>query len=153
MSDLAKGNFNDFNGTVNGHKYTFQAVTKAERDGWLVAIDSKIADAKSDREAVTGSEAYKGQLEKYCTSIPALSVAERIELTLLQRNLLPALPLPRAKPARYRGRKRRKRASQGSARPAQRSQRMLNLQERISRRQRMAPMTWRTRPQAGLATS
>ena len=72
LSDVAKGNFNDFNASVHGHKYTFQATTRAERDGWVVAIQTKIEDAKTSREGVIGGEGYKTQFEKYCTSSIAL---------------------------------------------------------------------------------
>ena len=65
MSDVAKGNFNDFSVSVNGHKYTFQATTKAERDGWLVAIETKLPDAKSSKESIVGSEGYKEKLDKF----------------------------------------------------------------------------------------
>ena len=65
MTDLAKGNFNDFTATLHGHKHTFQAQTKAERDGWMVAMGPKMADAVTSREGITGSEGYKSQLEKY----------------------------------------------------------------------------------------
>ena len=67
MTDLAKGNFNDFTATLHGHKYTFQATNKAERDGWIVALDPKMADAKTSREGIVGSQGYKNQLEKYST--------------------------------------------------------------------------------------
>ncbi|KAL9100255.1 MAG: hypothetical protein Q9163_004347 [Psora crenata] len=65
MSDLAKGNFNDFSVSLHGHKHTFQALTKSERDGWLVALESKMGEAKASREAIVGSEGYKSQVEKY----------------------------------------------------------------------------------------
>ncbi|KAL9126474.1 MAG: hypothetical protein Q9217_004473 [Psora testacea] len=65
MTDLAKGNFNDFTVNLHGHKHTFQALSKSERDGWLVAIEPKMADAKTSREGIIGSEGYKTQLEKY----------------------------------------------------------------------------------------
>ena len=66
VSEPSKGNFNDFSLLVNGHKYTFQAITRAERDGWIVAIDGKSKEAKTTREGLVGSAGYKSQLEKYC---------------------------------------------------------------------------------------
>ena len=65
MTDLAKGNFNDFTVSLHGHKHTFQAQTKSERDGWLVAMEPKMADAVTSQEGITSSEGYKSQLEKY----------------------------------------------------------------------------------------
>ena len=65
MTEIAKGNVNDFTVSLHGHKHTFQALSKAERDGWLVAIEPKMTDAKTSREGIVGSEGYKSQLEKY----------------------------------------------------------------------------------------
>ena len=65
MTDLAKGNFNDFSVTIHSHKYTFQALNRAERDGWLVALEPKISDAKSSREGIVNGQGYKTQLEKF----------------------------------------------------------------------------------------
>lgn len=59
-----KGDFNDFTFKINGSKHGFQAPTKAQRDGWLVAINAGSTDAKSTREALVGSEGYKSQIEK-----------------------------------------------------------------------------------------
>lgn len=63
-TDLSKGDFNDFTFKLNGHKHGFQAPTKAERDGWLVAIDTKSTEAKASREELVGSEGYKSQFEQ-----------------------------------------------------------------------------------------
>ena len=65
MSDVAKGNFNDFGFTLNGHKHNFQAINKSEKDAWLVTINTKAAEAKATRESIVGSSGYKSQLEKY----------------------------------------------------------------------------------------
>ena len=67
VTDVAKGNFDDFTFSLHGQKHTFQATNKAERDGWLVSIESKAADAKTNREGIIGSSGYKSQLEKYGT--------------------------------------------------------------------------------------
>lgn len=61
---MTKGDFNDFTFKLHGQKHGFQAPTKAERDGWLVAIDAKSADAKTSREGLIGSEGYKSQIDK-----------------------------------------------------------------------------------------
>lgn len=61
---MSKGDFNDFTFKLNGHKHGFQAPTKAERDGWLVAIDTKSTEAKASREELVGSEGYKSQFEQ-----------------------------------------------------------------------------------------
>lgn len=62
---MVKGNFNDFGFSLHGNKHQFQAVTKAEKDGWLVAIETKAAEAKSSREGIVGSSGYKSALESY----------------------------------------------------------------------------------------
>lgn len=61
---MSKGDFNDFTFKLNGHKHGFQAPTKVERDGWLVAIETKSKEAKGSREALVGSEGYKSQFEQ-----------------------------------------------------------------------------------------
>lgn len=63
MSEVTKGDQNDFTFKLHGHKHGFQAPTKAERDGWLVAIESRLANAKASREGLTGSEGYKSRIE------------------------------------------------------------------------------------------
>ncbi|MCJ1265546.1 hypothetical protein MMC22_005426 [Lobaria immixta] len=63
-TDLSKGDFNDFTFKLNGHKHGFQAPTKAERDGWLVAIENKSKEAQASREGLVGSEGYKSQFEQ-----------------------------------------------------------------------------------------
>ncbi|KAL9046633.1 MAG: hypothetical protein Q9214_000578 [Letrouitia sp. 1 TL-2023] len=65
VTDVAKGEFNDFSFKLKSHKHQFQARTRKERDGWLVAIETKAASARSSREGVTGSEGYKSSLEKF----------------------------------------------------------------------------------------
>ena len=65
MTDVAKGNFNDFSFSLNGHKHSFQATNKSEKDAWLVTIETKAAEAKTEREGIVGSSGYKSQLEKY----------------------------------------------------------------------------------------
>lgn len=65
MTDVVKGNFNDFGFSLNGHKHNFQATNKSEKDGWLVTIETKAAEAKTAREGIVGSSGYKSRLEKY----------------------------------------------------------------------------------------
>ena len=65
VSDVAKGDFNDFSFKLHGHKHSFQTPTKAERDGWLVAIETKSNEARAAHEGLIGSQGYKSQLEKY----------------------------------------------------------------------------------------
>lgn len=64
VSDVTKGDLNEFSFKLHGHKHGFQAPTKAERDGWLVAIETRLADAKASREGIVGSEGYKSHKEQ-----------------------------------------------------------------------------------------
>lgn len=63
-TDLTKEGSTEFLFKVNGTKHTFQAANAGERDSWVAALEAKIADAKSEKEAITGSEGYKAELEK-----------------------------------------------------------------------------------------
>lgn len=62
---MVKGNFNDFGFSLHGHKHHFQAVTKAEKDGWIVALETKATEANTSREGIVGSSGYKNALEGY----------------------------------------------------------------------------------------
>ena len=62
---MAKGSFNDFGFTLHGHKHLFQAVTKVEKDAWIVTLETKAQEAKTSREGIVGSSGYKNALEKY----------------------------------------------------------------------------------------
>ncbi|KAK3693518.1 Pleckstrin homology domain-containing protein [Podospora appendiculata] len=51
-----------FHFTSKGHKHAFKAATTAERDGWLLQLKAKIAEAKELAATVTESETYKNTL-------------------------------------------------------------------------------------------
>lgn len=74
MTDVVKGNFNDFGFSLNGHKHNFQATSKSEKDAWLVTIETQAAEAKTAREGIVGSSGYKTQLEKYGMLAPEYSL-------------------------------------------------------------------------------
>lgn len=65
MSDVVRVSFNEFSIMLHGHKHTFQALNKSERDGWLMALEPKMAESKTSRESIVGGAGYKSQLEKY----------------------------------------------------------------------------------------
>lgn len=73
VSDVTKGDLNEFTFKLNGHKHGFQATSKAERDGWLVAIESRLADAKASREGIVGSDGYKSRIEQLSMWQPRLN--------------------------------------------------------------------------------
>lgn len=72
MTDISKADLNNFAIHLHGQKHSFQAPTEAERDGWLVALESRAADAKTSRDGIISSSGYKSQLEKYGTYGPKL---------------------------------------------------------------------------------
>ena len=71
VSDVTKGDLNEFTFKLHGQKHGFQAPTKAERDGWIVAIESRLADAKASREGIIGGEGYKSRIEHLCMWRPS----------------------------------------------------------------------------------
>lgn len=83
MTDLAKGLATDFTMSLHGSKYTFQATNKSERDGWLVALEPKMADAKASRDGIVSSSGYKSQLEKF--GKPAAATDKKSKVRSLSR--------------------------------------------------------------------
>ncbi|MCJ1380494.1 hypothetical protein MMC17_003599 [Xylographa soralifera] len=71
-SDLSKEELTDFSFKLHGHKHTFQAGSKAERDSWLSAVEATTTEAKTSREAIVESEGYKNHLSKLNTPAAAL---------------------------------------------------------------------------------
>lgn len=76
----------DFSFKLHGHKHTFQASTPAERDGWYVAIEKAIEEAKAGKEGVTSSPEYKdamGKLSKCIFVMRRVVVEPLVELMRL----------------------------------------------------------------------
>ncbi|KAL8777509.1 MAG: hypothetical protein Q9203_002605 [Teloschistes exilis] len=65
IQDVTKAGLTDFTFKYHGHKHAFQAPNATERDGWLVALETRQADAKTNREGIVGSEGYKSSLDKF----------------------------------------------------------------------------------------
>ena len=63
-SDFSKEELTDFAFKLHGHKHTFQAGSKAERDSWLAAVEATAAEAKTSRESIVGSDGYKNHMSK-----------------------------------------------------------------------------------------
>ena len=61
---MAKEGIVDFSFKINGHRHIFQATTMRERDGWFLAIDKAVADAKAKREDILSSDGYKETIGK-----------------------------------------------------------------------------------------
>ncbi|CBX92553.1 hypothetical protein LEMA_P052590.1 [Plenodomus lingam JN3] len=63
-TDLAKDGLIAFSVKISGHKHTFEAQNAAERDGWFVAIERAITEAKACKDSIESSDGYKEQKEK-----------------------------------------------------------------------------------------
>ena len=63
-TDLAKDGTVAFALKISGHKHAFEAQSAAERDGWYVAVEKAIVDAKEAKEGIESSDGYKEQKEK-----------------------------------------------------------------------------------------
>ncbi|CAN9481607.1 unnamed protein product [Alternaria alternata] len=63
-TDLAKDGAVAFAFKISGHKHTFEATTAAERDGWFVAVEKAITEAKASKDTIELSEGYKENKEK-----------------------------------------------------------------------------------------
>ncbi|KAL1306985.1 hypothetical protein AAFC00_005617 [Neodothiora populina] len=59
--DLEKHAPTEFSFKLNGHKHTFKS-EEGSRDGWYVAIEQTMAEAKASQDTVMGSEGYKEAL-------------------------------------------------------------------------------------------
>lgn len=55
-----------FSFRVGTHQHRFETITTKERDGWIVAIEKAIEEAKELKEELTARESYKKNVEEYC---------------------------------------------------------------------------------------
>ena len=60
-----KEGFNEFSFRLNGHKHTFEAPGDEACASWIVAIETKAAEAKSMEESIMGRESYKNHLASF----------------------------------------------------------------------------------------
>jgi hypothetical protein len=63
-TDLVKDGAVAFTVKISGHKHTFEAQTAAEREGWFIAVEKAITEAKAEKEGIESSEGYKEHKEK-----------------------------------------------------------------------------------------
>ncbi|KAF2196939.1 hypothetical protein GQ43DRAFT_230564 [Delitschia confertaspora ATCC 74209] len=61
--DLAKDGTIAFHFKLHGQKHAFEASTSPERNGWFVAFEKAIEEAKAAEKDIVESEGYKGHLE------------------------------------------------------------------------------------------
>ena len=59
----AKGN-DKFGFKLHGTYHNFIAASTAERDGWMKALEIKIAEAKELKDDIVNRQSYKDTLEK-----------------------------------------------------------------------------------------
>jgi hypothetical protein len=62
-TDLHKDGPHGFAFKISGSKHSFDAQTTPERDGWYLAIEKAIAEAKEAKDGIESSEGYKEQKE------------------------------------------------------------------------------------------
>ena len=62
---MVKEGVADFSFKLYGHKHTFQANSGPERDSWIVAVESKSADAKASLDEIKNSEGYKSSKKSF----------------------------------------------------------------------------------------
>ncbi|KAF1831490.1 hypothetical protein BDW02DRAFT_505090 [Decorospora gaudefroyi] len=63
-TDLHKDGAVTFALKISGHKHTFEAQSAHERDGWFVAVEKAVTEAKGAKEGIESSEGYKEYKEK-----------------------------------------------------------------------------------------
>jgi hypothetical protein len=68
-TDLHKDGAQAFAFKISGSKHTFEAQNALERDGWYMAVEKAITEAKASKEGIESSEAYKEEKEKISTFI------------------------------------------------------------------------------------
>lgn len=74
-TDLHKDGTQAFAFKISGHKHAFEAQNAAERDGWYVAVEKAIAEAKETKDGIESSEAYKEEKEKIGKPTPLAAAA------------------------------------------------------------------------------
>lgn len=63
-TELSKDGVLAFHFKLNGDKHTFEASSAAERNGWFIAVEKAIEEAKAAKEGIVSSEAYKEEVKK-----------------------------------------------------------------------------------------
>lgn len=85
IKDVAKAGPHDFTFKYHNHKHAFQAASATERDGWLVALETRHNEAVNSREGIVGSEGYKSSLEKFGMSELMLWVHPKLTRMILSQ--------------------------------------------------------------------
>jgi hypothetical protein len=82
VADIVQVGITEFTFRVLGHKHSFLATSKNERDGWLKAITTECEAAKAKKDEIHGSEGYKKTLEELsmCRTRHVLRVGRRANM-------------------------------------------------------------------------
>lgn len=75
-SEVSKQGLDVFYFTADGHKHSFETASAAERDAWVAALTTKIAEAKELAPTVKESESYKSAFEKLSKPVATPVVAK-----------------------------------------------------------------------------
>lgn len=67
-TDLVKDGTLAFSVKLSGHKHAFEAQNAPERDGWFVAVEKAITEAKASKDTIESSEGYKEHKDKISKS-------------------------------------------------------------------------------------
>jgi hypothetical protein len=62
-TDLHKDGALAFAFKISGSKHTFEAQNAAERNGWFMAVEKAITEAKGAKDGIESSDGYKEQKE------------------------------------------------------------------------------------------
>jgi hypothetical protein len=74
-TDITKDGTVSFHFKLHGGKHSFEAQNSVERNGWFVAFEKAIEEAKLSKDGIVSSESYKEELEKLRKSYLFLSDA------------------------------------------------------------------------------
>lgn len=91
-SDVTKDGTVAFYFKLHGHKHTFETSTSAERNGWFMAVEKAVEEAKAAREEILASEGYKAELEKLGPKPATLAVAGAAATPKKSTEVKPAEP-------------------------------------------------------------
>ncbi|KAH8800894.1 Pleckstrin homology domain-containing protein [Xylogone sp. PMI_703] len=76
ISNITKEGPTGFQFKVNGQMFTFQASTDIERDSWVNALETELANAKAEKGIINSSGTYKARLQRLITFMRSLDTNE-----------------------------------------------------------------------------
>jgi hypothetical protein len=93
-TDLHKDGAQVFAFKVSGSKHSFEAQNALERDGWYLAVEKAITEAKASKDTIESSEAYKEEKEKISkfTHFSTRDASGKCSLALQSTDFIQASP-------------------------------------------------------------